>query len=123
MLDAICSEAKGNPLLLRELSSSAGLWDEQASWDLAHIVQARLERLPESARELFEMVCVSGRPLSQAVAARATQADVTDAVTHLQGQRLIRERTSLKPDAIDVYHGKRCWQSSPRPSCKGVTTL
>jgi hypothetical protein len=106
MLDAICSEAKGNPLLLRELSSSAGLWDEQASWDLAHIVQARLERLPESARELFEMVCVSGRPLSQAVAARATQADVTDAVTHLQGQRLIRERTSLKPDAIDVYHDR-----------------
>lgn len=106
MLDAICSEAKGNPLLLRELSSSAGLWDERASWDLAHIVQARLERLPESARELFEMVCVSGRPLSQAVAARAADADVTEAVTHLQGERLIRERTSLKPDAIDVYHDR-----------------
>jgi eukaryotic-like serine/threonine-protein kinase len=106
MLEAICAEAKGNPLLLRELSSSAGLWNERASWDLAHIVQARLERLPESARELFEMVCVSGRPLSQAVAARATDADVAQAVSHLQRERLIRERTSLKPDAIDVYHDR-----------------
>jgi eukaryotic-like serine/threonine-protein kinase len=106
LLDVIGAEAKGNPLLLRELSSSAGLLGNGPTLDLASIVKARLERLPESARELFEMVCVSGRPLSQAIAARATSGDVTEAVARLQGDRLIRGRASLRPDAIDVCHDR-----------------
>lgn len=106
LLDVIGAEAKGNPLLLRELSSSAGLLGNGPSWDLSSIVKARLDRLPESARELFELVCVSGRPLSQGIAARATDADVADAVSRLQSDRLIRGRASLRPDAIDVCHDR-----------------
>ena len=108
LLDAVCREARGNPLLLHELASYAARSEAGEPLDLSRVVQARLSELTPDARRLFELVCVSGRPLSPAVAARALRGSsvVSEVVASLHGQRLVRERIAHRPDAVDVFHDR-----------------
>jgi serine/threonine protein kinase/tetratricopeptide (TPR) repeat protein len=108
LLAAICAEARGNPLVLRELVTHVNDSGAGAPLGLAEVVRARLGRLSANERRLFELVCVAGSPLSQAVVSQAAAIDtpISGEVLRLQTERLVRERTSLRPDVIDVFHDR-----------------
>lgn len=106
-LDAVCLEAHGNPLLLRELAShdAAG---GNVTLDLRQVVRARLAQLSPGDRRVFELLCVAGQPLATAVIAAVADAptDIPSSINNLRAERLLRERTSLRPDALDVFHDR-----------------
>jgi serine/threonine protein kinase len=106
-LEAVCNEARGNPLLLQELASHDPYADTP-QLDLRAVVRARVARLNDGERRLFEFLCVAGQPLSQAVVSTALGApeDISSAISNLRAERLLRERTSLRPDALDVFHDR-----------------
>lgn len=106
-LAAVCNEAHGNPLLLRELAAHDDAGDG-APLDLRRVVRTRLASLQANERHLFELLCVAGQPLSSAVLAAVEHApaDVPAAINNLRAERLLRERTSLRPDALDVFHDR-----------------
>jgi eukaryotic-like serine/threonine-protein kinase len=113
-LDSICLESCGNHLLLRELcihvcmENAPQIRAVDEALNFGEVVRARLNRLSPTARSLFELVCVSGRPLSQNVARLALKGDfdLSAVFAQLQNERLIKPRFSKFPDAYDAYHDR-----------------
>jgi eukaryotic-like serine/threonine-protein kinase len=73
--DAIARESGGNPFLVEELvRGHVGVTApaEVAAITLERLVGKRLDRLPNDARRLIEIVAVGGRPLPVSVVARAS---------------------------------------------------
>jgi len=75
---AVARESRGSPFLIEELvRSNRGLTPAAAGTTLAvlildQMVSERLDRLPDQARQLVEIVAVSGRPLPVSVVASAS---------------------------------------------------
>lgn len=106
-INALQREAGGSPLLLSELAlhirGRGNL--EDSTFDLKHLVAARLLQISPQAQRLFDLVCVARAPLSEAVARKALALEgLAEAVIELENMRLLRERASLSPDAIEVFH-------------------
>jgi eukaryotic-like serine/threonine-protein kinase len=110
---AVAREANGSPFLVEELVRSNRM---QASateatlslLTLAEMVGARLDRLPEAARRLAEVVAVAGRPLPLAVCAAACGEGGAsdDDVELLRGQRLVRVGFREGNEVIEPSHDR-----------------
>jgi predicted ATPase len=94
---AICGEAKGNPLLLCELSrhalaqsTDARLSTGASALSLADVVRARMARLDPSARSLFQLFCVAGHPLAQHVALAVRMPDLVSSPGDFSALRALR---------------------------------
>ncbi len=105
LAEDLARESCGSPLFLRQL---AALGREGEKIGLSEAVKKRVEALPEHARKLLEVLAVSGRPLSLAVAAQAAEivADRDAVLSALRRESLVRSRPSNARDEIEIYHDR-----------------
>jgi hypothetical protein len=109
--EAVAHESGGNPFFLHELAQSARTREDNgpaAAVALDEVLWARVQRLPEEARHLLEVVALAGAPLRQGEAWPATgrTAGQRAALTLLRSGRLIRSSGSGDEDTIEPYHDR-----------------
>jgi hypothetical protein len=111
----IARESDGSPFFVAELVRHV-----QAGLDLPghispgedvtldRVLWARIERLPDDARRLLEVVAISGRPIGQTEASRAAEvgADGREAAAVLRSGRLVRGTGSAERDEVETYHDR-----------------
>jgi serine/threonine protein kinase len=111
---AIVRESRGNPFFVTELvqhvrADPGVLGHVPHANDVAldEVLWSRIERLPEEARRLLEVVAVSGRPLGEAEASRAAVLGEGERAlfTLLRSGRLIRT-TGPAEREIETYHDR-----------------
>ena len=108
----VTEEARGNPLFLAELARWANdslvhdPGDKPLS--LENVVLDRVGRLPESARALFEVLCIAGGPLPHAVAASAAALEhgFRDPALVLRSERLVVTQSLADDDPIETAHDR-----------------
>jgi hypothetical protein len=113
-LDAIARESGGNPFFVQELVQYLGTTSavEHAAGpgtvSLGPVLWARVQRLPEDARRLLEVVAVAGQPLPLTVACQAAQVgtDVDAALASLRAGRLIRSTGTGEAATLETYHDR-----------------
>lgn len=107
----VAEEAGGVPLFIAELAlhvQIAGA-DEGRPVSFAQLVRRRVAELPDDARELVELVAVSGEPISQRVAATAVGVppeSLGRAVRHLRAVNLAQAPGGRATDRIECFHGR-----------------
>ncbi len=123
-IEEIARESGGNPFFLSELVrySQAGVDpSERDASDparsrgtsalgtrLEEVIRSRVQRLPEAARRLLEILAVAGRPLRPALARHAAGSEDkdVDTIALLRSRRLIRTRSTQDRDEIEPYHDR-----------------
>ena len=121
IIEFIARESGGNPLFIHELARSVLAGGEPAAereqpenggraaeTTLDAVIGRRVARLPEDARCLLEIVCVSGCPVERSVARRAAAIDTDEqsAVAILRAGRLIRAAGTGGQEEIETYHDR-----------------
>jgi eukaryotic-like serine/threonine-protein kinase len=111
----IARESGGSPYfvyeLVEHLNAGGELEDRSqftGSISLDDVLWARIQRLPESTRDLLEVLAVAGRPLRQADATRATglgPAGFT-ALASLRSDHLVRGTGAGALDDVETYHDR-----------------
>ncbi len=102
-------ETKGNPLLLVEL---VGCFDpETASFQLLpmhEVIDQKLRRLPGNARQLLDVVAISGQALSLEEASRSLgQSSLPILIlTQMRNEHLVRLIGSEADPLVDTYHDR-----------------
>jgi serine/threonine protein kinase len=106
--EAIAREGAGHPLYIDELARSQRLGDDAgAPLDVA--LQARIQSLDASARELLNLVAVAGAPISPETAARATAIEIGalhDPLARLGAASLLRTNAAGHWDSIEPCHDR-----------------
>ena len=104
--DAIARESGGNPFFVEELVRQ--VIDTGELRRLDDVLQARIAQLPDHARELLELVSLTGQPLDVDVAqaAATTGADVQGALRQLRVRHLVRSRGAIEHPALETYHDR-----------------
>jgi serine/threonine protein kinase len=111
--EAVARESRGNPFLLEELARSnlsVSRSDTRtlAVLSLEQMVSQRLERLPDQARLLAELVAVGGRPLPIALIAQAAgmTSGVDEAIGLARMQRLLRTGLRDTKEIVEAAHDR-----------------
>jgi eukaryotic-like serine/threonine-protein kinase len=103
--------AKGSPFFTRELvrelveaerDQRAGVQDS----DVSELIRSRVGRLPAEARELLELICVAGRPLTEPMVQGSFPRAGTQALSLLRDQSLLRSAALAGSRGLDVYHNR-----------------
>ncbi len=110
--EAIARQSGGYPFfvheLVRYLESGSSLAHRTAGdFTLTEVLWGRVQRLPEEARVLLEVVAVAGQPVSLEVACAA--AEVTEerpALALLRSGRLLRAAASAERNEVETYHDR-----------------
>jgi len=109
----VARESQGNPFFIDELAkhiqAGGGLSGRGASADrlsLVEVIWGRVNRLPDEARRLLEVVAVSGRPVSLHDACQAAGLGVGGraAAAALRVGRLVRGTIRPNRDEVETYH-------------------
>ena len=113
--EEIARESRGNPFFIDELVRHARTGEvlldisgsEGAGVRLEQVIRARLQRLPEAARRLLEVIAVAGRPLDREVARRAAALENEEPfVGLLRANHLVRGSGSGEDEKIETYHDR-----------------
>ncbi len=112
--DAIARESRGNPFFLYELVKAFQAATEPAerraagAINLDQVLWTRIQRLPDEARKLLEVLAVAGRPLAQASAARAAGLEQEERalLSLLRTSHLVRGTGAGQHDPIETYHDR-----------------
>jgi serine/threonine protein kinase/tetratricopeptide (TPR) repeat protein len=114
--EAVARESAGNPFFVQVLvqrlaaglTSPGCLPDEAGALGLEQLLWERLQALPEDARQLLEVVAVSGQPLSRAEACQAAGLAGQDpkALAVLQANRLLRGTGLAALEEVETYHDR-----------------
>lgn len=115
-IDRIVEQARGSAFFVQELAESArgGLdWQDSSSssaqtTDLDEVLWRRVQKLPEDARVLLEIVAVAGQPIrfGELVHTRSLQSFPQHAVKALRTARLVRSTGSRLTDEIETFHDR-----------------
>jgi hypothetical protein len=112
---AAARESGGNPFLIEELvRSNSNIVNRPAGETLTtltldQMVAQRLERLPDEARLLLEVLAVGGRPLPVSVVADASRlvgAQVEKAIASARARRLLRTGLRNGQETIEASHDR-----------------
>jgi hypothetical protein len=106
-LAAIVREADGHPLFITELVRSRGHTQRFVSLD--EVLWARVQRLPETLRELVEALCVAGAPRPPQVMAHAlalSPGALLHASAELESERLLRSENAGGRALLAAYHDR-----------------
>ncbi|MBZ4417298.1 serine/threonine-protein kinase [Myxococcus sp. RHSTA-1-4] len=118
LVPTLAAEGQGHPFLITELArlsrEDAGLLPERSGEAglsmLDALILARVERLPEPARRLMEVVSLAGQPLPRESAARAAfdseRARELPALAHLRAGNLVRVRWRDGLEELLPYHDR-----------------
>jgi serine/threonine protein kinase len=112
--EAIARESGGNPLFVAELVRAAqgggidGSERAAGALTLEDVLWSRIERLPEPARRLLEVVAVAGHPVRPELAWRSLGigGDERGALGVLRAGRLVRGTPGGDPPAVEAYHDR-----------------
>lgn len=108
--DTLLTEARGSPFLLLELVRHAQTRaPSTASAAVADVVAARLATLSPTARELFEMLAVSGRPCATATLRRTmseADEDSSSALDQLGQVGLVRRAAQTDQELVEPIHDR-----------------
>jgi serine/threonine protein kinase/tetratricopeptide (TPR) repeat protein len=102
-------ETGGNPFLLTEL---AGCFDPTSntfqSMPIRELIEQKLDRLPDDARQLLQMIAIAGQSISVDDASRAVGKSVqpVETLIKMRTERLIRRMGSDGEQALDTYHDR-----------------
>ncbi|MBX3184205.1 MAG: AAA family ATPase [Polyangiaceae bacterium] len=105
----VVSEAAGSPFLLcqmvQHLTRVEGRGEEV---ELAHVLEAQLDRLPAQERRLLEVIALAGEPIRMGVVAHAAELAVGEqrAFIALERGRLTRLRVSSLGQWVEAYHDR-----------------
>ncbi len=109
---AVSREAGGSPFLIEELvrsnGASPGAEITLRTVTLDAMVTQRLERLPEVARRLLELVVIGGRPLPVSVVAQAADVEgaADRALAAVQARKLIRVGLREGREVVETTHDR-----------------
>ncbi|RMH45236.1 MAG: hypothetical protein D6689_00385, partial [Deltaproteobacteria bacterium] len=112
LAQSIRREAGGNPFFVHEVVSWIRSQDDLTSighnLTLDQVLASRVAELSPPARGLLRVIAVAGRPIAQAVAARAARLGVDDAVAlgELRAANLVHARGARDRDAIECFHDR-----------------
>ena len=115
--EGIAKESGGSPFLLEELARSASGYhrvaladsaEARAAFTLDHILGERVERLPDDARRLLEVIAIGGRPLPVSTVGTAsnTEESATQLVAFLRARRFVRAGLRDGRDVVEVSHDR-----------------
>ena len=106
-VEEMVQEAGGNPFFLQELAQDARPRLAGERMTLEQMVRRRVQRLPEEAQRLLEVVCVAGHPLPRTTAGQAVLGQVEpQSLTQLRVSHLLRLRGSGKREELVPYHDR-----------------
>jgi eukaryotic-like serine/threonine-protein kinase len=110
---AVARESRGSPFLIEELvRSNRGVASATgatlAVLTLDQMVSERLDRLPEQARKVIEIVAVSGRPLPVSVVASASgvEGGIHEVVSVLSARRFARTGLRDGREVVETTHDR-----------------
>ncbi|MDX1643545.1 MAG: AAA family ATPase, partial [Thermoanaerobaculia bacterium] len=114
MAELVARESDGNPFFVQELAlygralQRDGLDLRPAKVSLENLIWQRVESLPREAFLLLQAVTVSGRPLRQEDAFRASGSSGHDerALSILRAEHLVRTGGTALGDEVDTYHDR-----------------
>jgi len=107
----VASESAGNPFFLGELARHIRAVGsaEPGQVRLNDVIEARIDALPQPARNLLDRICTASEPISRAVARQAaglaSEAFVRE-VRALRAASLIRSAGGRKEDCVEPYHDR-----------------
>lgn len=109
--DEIARESGGNPLFVEELARHAANTDEvrgAGRLGLEAMTQTRVHGLPDTARELLNVLAVAGGPLTQRTATEASSSpsDAAESLAELRAQHFVRTFGPGPDDVFEVSHGR-----------------
>ncbi|WP_394836670.1 AAA family ATPase [Pendulispora rubella] len=104
----VAREATGIPFFIDLLARDGGLGVDVAAPSLERVLDARLQRMPEDARRMLQVVAVAARPIEQALAFTAARisGDSQAILAQLRSARMLRTRGSRGSDIVEVYHDR-----------------
>ncbi|MGB1014605.1 MAG: ATP-binding protein, partial [Nannocystaceae bacterium] len=117
-IDLIAQESHGSPLFVRELvhhveaaratvdSPSTASTLELGQVSLDDVTRERLDRLPDTAQEVMNLVAVAGNPIEQVVLSRVLNnpSQARSGLALLRSQHLVRKGAVDRGNAVEVYH-------------------
>ncbi len=107
--DRVVREAEGSPFFLGEIVRYLQTAGRTASVEVGDVVRRRIGLLPETARQLLELVAISGEPVPMrelAAAARMDLEQVARDVRVLRVDHLIRVAGGRDDERVEPYHDR-----------------
>jgi hypothetical protein len=110
--EAIARQSGGYPFfvheLVRHLQEGSVPGGAAGDFTLGEVLWARVQRLPEEARRLLEVVAVAGRPVRLEDASRAAGlgGEERRALACLRSARLLRGAGPAEGNAVETYHDR-----------------
>jgi serine/threonine protein kinase len=109
----VARESRGHPYFVAELVLELEASASGPSLSLDALLDRRVERLPDLARELLEVVAIAGRPMSQTLLFAAQREGGTanrlaeeSALATLQASNMIRTSGARIEDQVETYHDR-----------------
>jgi eukaryotic-like serine/threonine-protein kinase len=108
IVEKILNEAEGSPFLLEQLSRYASTSSGRTTRgiSLGVMLEERLQRLPEEARQFVDTLAIAGRPIDSAVAFQAAgfSGDELPLVSSLRANQFLR--SSGMHHTVELYHDR-----------------
>ena len=107
----IARESRGHPYFIHELAhyvKDEGL-TEGVALSLDMVINKRVQRLPQQARRVMEVVAVAGQPIAPTLIGRATGLETEDRIrvmNQLRVAQLIRTTSGGDEQAAECYHDR-----------------
>jgi Predicted ATPase len=106
-LQSIAREASGSPMFVGEMVRFvAAMGGEQAPADLDDLIRLRVAAMPDSERQVLEMLAVAGQPLERNVLEATIVDEIGNAILALRSERMIRSRVIDAREALDASHDR-----------------
>jgi serine/threonine protein kinase len=109
-VETIARESGGNPFFVHELAraASSGGATTDGGLSLQRVLLERIQRLPETARDLLAVISTAVRPIALEAAFRSVGpgSDALAALAELRSRRLVRSTGTVGEELVAPYHDR-----------------